>query len=286
MRNRSFRIRSMTDITLMVLIVCFIIQSVIELFTGSLLVKELLSLSHNGLKNGFIWQLVTYGFLHDGPLHLIFNLLGIHFIGRSLESMVGQKLFLTSIVISLFLGGLMWLSFNPKTVNLIGFSSSVLGVVTLYCLIKPEDKINLLLFFILPVSIKPKFILYGLIAIEVYGFLFVELKLGSPIAHSAHLGGIITGYLIYFLEIKKSFLSDLLTKLPRFTMQVSTNSKGSKSPKFATKQKNKYTVNFDSHQSIQQEVDRILDKINSEGFGALNQREKSILEKAKNFLKK
>ena len=286
MRNRSFRIRSMTDITLMVLIVCFIIQSVIELFTGSLLVKELLSLSHNGLKNGFIWQLITYGFLHDGPLHLIFNLLGIHFIGRSLESMVGQKLFLTSIVISLFLGGLMWLSFNPKTVNLIGFSSSVLGVVTLYCLIKPEDKINLLLFFILPVSIKPKFILYGLIAIEVYGFLFVELKLGSPIAHSAHLGGIITGYLIYFLEIKKSFLSDLLTKLPRFTMQVSTNSKGSKSPKFATKQKNKYTVNFDSHQSIQQEVDRILDKINSEGFGALNQREKSILEKAKNFLKK
>jgi len=286
MRNRSFRIRSMTDITLMVLIVCFIIQSVIELFSGSLLVKELLSLSHNGLKNGFIWQLVTYGFLHDGPLHLIFNLLGIHFIGRSLESMVGQKLFLTSIVISLFLGGLMWLSFNPKTVNLIGFSSSVLGVVTLYCLIKPEDKINLLLFFILPVSIKPKFILYGLIAIEAYGFLFVELKLGSPIAHSAHLGGIITGYLIYFLEIKKSFLSDLLTKLPRFTMQASTNSKGSKSPKFATKQKNKYTVNFDSHQSIQQEVDRILDKINSEGFGALNQREKSILEKAKNFLKK
>jgi membrane associated rhomboid family serine protease len=276
----------MTDITLMVLIVCFIIQSVIELFTGSLLVKELLSLSHNGLKNGFIWQLVTYGFLHDGPLHLIFNLLGIHFIGRSLESMVGQKLFLTSIVISLFLGGLMWLSFNPKTVNLIGFSSSVLGVVTLYCLIKPEDKINLLLFFILPVSIKPKFILYGLIAIEAYGFLFVELKLGSPIAHSAHLGGIITGYLIYFLEIKKSFLSDLLTKLPRFTMQVSTNSKGSKSPKFATKQKNKYTVKFDSHQSIQQEVDRILDKINSDGFGALNQREKSILEKAKNFLKK
>ena len=286
MRNRSFRIRSMTDITLMVLIVCFIIQSVIELFTGSLLVKELLSLSHNGIKSGFIWQLITYGFLHDGPLHLIFNLLGIHFIGRSLESMVGQKLFLTSIVISLFLGGLMWLSFNPKTVNLIGFSSSVLGVVTLYCLIKPEDKINLLLFFILPVSIKPKFILYGLIAIEAYGFLFVELKLGSPIAHSAHLGGIITGYLIYFLEIKKSFLSDLLTKLPRFTMQVSTNSKGSKSPKFATKQKNKYTVNFDSHQSIQQEVDRILDKINSDGFGALNQREKSILEKAKNFLKK
>ena len=69
-------------------------------------------------------------------------------------------------------------------------------------------------------------------------------------------------------------------------MQVSTNSKGSKSPKFATKQKNKYTVNIDSHQSIQQEVDRILDKINSDGFGALNQREKSILEKAKNFLKK
>ena len=45
-------------------------------------------------------------------------------------------------------------------------------------------------------------------------------------------------------------------------------------------------MDFDSHQSIQQEVDRILDKINSEGFGALNQKEKSILEKAKNFLKK
>ena len=50
--------------------------------------------------------------------------------------------------------------------------------------------------------------------------------------------------------------------------------------------KNKYTINFETHQSIQQEVDKILDKINSEGFGALNQREKSILEKAKNLLKK
>ena len=286
MRNKSLRIRSMTDITLIVLIVCFIVQSIIELFIGSLHVKELLSLSHNGLRDGFIWQFVTYGFLHDGPLHLIFNLLGIHFIGRSLESMVGQNLFLTSILTSLFMGGLMWLSFNSQTVNLIGFSSSVLGVVTLFCLIKPEDKINLLLFFILPVSIKPKFILYGLIAIEAYGFLFVELKLGSPIAHSAHLGGIITGYLIYFLEIKKSFLSDLLAKLPKFTTQVSSNKKGSKSPKFATKPKHKYTVIFDTHQGIQQEVDRILDKINSEGFGALNQREKSILEKAKNLLKK
>ena len=286
MRNRSFQLRSITDITLMVLILCFIVQSVVELFSGSTHVKEILSLSHGGLKEGYIWQIVTYGFLHDGPLHLIFNLLGIHFIGRSLESMVGQKLFLSSLWISLILGGLMWLIFNPQTVNLIGFSSSVLGVVSLYCLIKPEDKLNLLLFFILPVSIRPKFILYGLIAVELYGFLFVELKLGSPIAHSAHLGGIITGYLIYFLNVRKGLLSDFLAKISRFTTQTSSGRKAGKSAKFGTKQSNKYTVNFDSHQGIQEEIDRILDKINSEGFGALNQREKSILEKAKNFLKK
>ena len=91
---------------------------------------------------------------------------------------------------------------------------------------------------------------------------------------------------MYFLNIKKGLLSDFLTKIPRFTTQASSMRKAGKSAKFGTKQRNKYTVNLDSHQGIQEEIDRILDKINSEGFGALNQREKSILEKAKNFLKK
>ena len=78
----------------MVLILGFIVQSVVELFSGSTHVKEILSLSHGGLKEGFIWQIVTYGLLHDGPLHLIFNLLGIHFIGRSLYCRVWRAYFI------------------------------------------------------------------------------------------------------------------------------------------------------------------------------------------------
>ena len=235
---------------------------------------------------GFVWQFLTYGILHDGPLHLIFNMLGIHFIGRSLELIVGSTRYLSLLLISLIVGGLMWVVFNPQSASLIGFSASVLGVMSLYCLNRPKEKINLLLFFILPVSIKPKYILYGILAIEAYGFIFMELKTGSSIAHSAHLGGIITGYSFYIFQPENRTLGFLLSKIPKFTFK-GPKSKTVRNPiKFGTKAKGNYTVNLNSDNSLQEEIDKILDKINSEGFGALNQGEKNLLEKAKNFLKK
>ena len=235
---------------------------------------------------GFVWQFLTYGILHDGPLHLIFNMLGIHFIGRSLELIVGSTRYLSLLLISLIVGGLMWVVFNPQSASLIGFSASVLGVMSLYCLNRPNEKINLLLFFILPVSIKPKYILYGILAIEAYGFIFMELKTGSSIAHSAHLGGIITGYSFYIFQPENRTLGFLLSKIPKFTFN-GPKSKTVRNPiKFGTKAKGNYTVNLNSDNSLQEEIDKILDKINSDGFGALNQGERNLLEKAKNFLKK
>ena len=132
MKKRSFEIRSITDIILFVLLGCFIVQVISELFSIKPFVKELLSLNHAGLEMGFVWQFLTYGILHDGPLHLIFNMLGIHFIGRSLELIVGSTRYLSLLLISLIVGGLMWVVFNPQSASLIGFSASVLGVMSLY----------------------------------------------------------------------------------------------------------------------------------------------------------
>ena len=61
--------------------------------------------------------------------------------------------------------------------------------------------------------------------------------------------------------------------------------KAGKSAKFGTKQSNKYTVNFDHHQGIQEEIDRILDKINSEGFGYFKSKRKIDPRKSKEFFK-
>ena len=135
------------------------------------------------------------------------------------------------------------------------------------------------MFFILPVSIKPKYILYGILAIEAYGFIFMELKTGSSIAHSAHLGGIITGYSFYIFQPENRTLGFLLSKIPKFTFN-GPKSKTVRNPiKFGTKAKGNYTVNLNSDNSLQEEIDKILDKINSDGFGALNQGERNLLEK-------
>ena len=77
----------------------------------------------------------------------------------------------------------------------LGASAFVMSCLTYLCLQKPNDPITFLLFFILPVKLKPKFLLMGILGLEVYGFVFGELQNSSSIAHSAHLGGMMIGLL-------------------------------------------------------------------------------------------
>jgi len=270
--------RSVCDSLILILIGSFILQSIVGLFFFFFFIYQFLSLTSPLFFSGHFWSFFSYGFLHDGPLHLIMNLLGLHFISRSVEERVGPKKFKFFTASCLLSGSLIWLLFNLGTnSHLIGFSAVILGSLCFFCLERPNQPITFLLFFILPITIKPKWLLTGLVGLEVYGLLNSELTGFGGIAHSAHIGGMCAGFL-YFVFFSKSITIPI-----KFTFQHS-NGKSPRKSKVSFNPKPNYKVNFGMNSSIKIETDRILDKINEKGFGSLTSQEKETLEKAKKLL--
>jgi membrane associated rhomboid family serine protease len=270
--------RSICDSFIIVLIVSFVFQSILDLIFEHNFIYHYLSFNPSTIQLGYFWSFITYGFLHDGPLHLIMNLLGLHFISRSVEERIGPNKFKLFTAVCLISGSLIWLLFNFSTnSHLIGFSAVILGSLCFFCLDRPNQPITFLLFFILPLTIKPKWLLLGLIGLEIYGLLNAELSGLGGIAHSAHFGGICVGF-IYYMFVTKNISMPI-----RFTFLPARSQNHIKSTKSFNRKPN-YKVNFGMSSSIKNETDRILDKINEKGFGSLTIAEKETLEKAKKLL--
>ena len=278
--------RCIVDVLIIFLISCFAIQSILNLFSEDLFsyYRDFLLFSFSSIPNFLIWTPLTYAFFHDGPFHLIINLLGFYFIGKSVEIDVGKVNFCYLIFFGAIVGSLFWLSFNNSGQYLIGSSASVMSCLAFYCLKRPDNQITLLLFFILPCKLKPRWLLLGVLTIELYGFIFDEINSNTSTAHSAPLGGLTAGALVFlFLRSGREFPYFILRSTN--SKISSTNFKSIFSNSEKTIDTNSYKVNFSNTGELQTEVDRILDKINESGFGALTREEKLTLDKAKGLLR-
>lgn len=241
------------------------------------------AVSIDGLQSGKVWTLLTYSLLHSPSnlLHIIGNLLGLYFIGRVLLPLMGDKRFLWFYASAVLAGGILWTATHwsgQRHEYLYGASAGVVGLFIIFASLNPNRQVTFLLFFIIPVSLKPKYIAFGLLGLDLCGFLFYEIMGAvSPfgIAHSAHLGGMAAGW-IYFRYIhggKLSFPGSVPSfELPNWAKKKSATA----SPK--------YHVNVGNSTDLKAEVDRILDKINSQGFGSLTPEEKRVLDNARDSM--
>jgi membrane associated rhomboid family serine protease len=141
-----------------------------------------------------IWQLMTYGFLHANFGHLFFNMFAVFMFGRQLEMLFGQRWFLSYFLVCIFSAAVVQLIVGVLTNGLpiptVGASGGVFGLLLAFGMYFPRQKIMLL---ILPIPI-PAWLF-------VTGFGLLELVLGvtnsaSSVAHFAHLGGMVGGYLM------------------------------------------------------------------------------------------
>ena len=179
----------------------FVIQNVLTVWVnqGGILV-EYLALGTSQLVSGKVWSLLTYSLLGVGFFQVLFNILIIFFTGRMLEPAIGHKNILWCYLFSIFFGGIVWTIVHIQGGYLIGATSGALGLLALYCLLQPDQPITLLLFFVIPVTIRPKWILWIALGFATFGFLFVELpNLSKPVMgaadYSAQLGGILGAYI-------------------------------------------------------------------------------------------
>ena len=140
-------------------------------------------------QNLYLWQLFTYQFLHGGLFHLLFNMLALWMFGCALERRWGSEFFLKYYFISVIGGGILNTLFVPDQMGpSIGASAGVYGILLAFGLIYPNQIIYL--YFLVPLKMKHFVWIIGAIA------LYSSITSGeSGIAHLAHLGGMIFGYL-------------------------------------------------------------------------------------------
>lgn len=227
------------------------------------------------------WQLITYQFLHGGFTHIFFNMLMLWMFGMEIENLMGSRKFLIFYLLAGIGGGLLQITLGSGGGPIIGASGAVYGVMVAFAMFFPDRMIYI--YFLFPV--KAKYLIVFLMVIE-----FLSVGNGSFIAHLAHLGGAISGFLFIMLDRQYNFNFDGI-----FNLFKSSNTFSSDSEKF-TKRKSSfgfgkreveeaefYEINNKSQSSekVDQEViDAILDKISKSGYQNLTEKEKKILFEA------
>ncbi len=221
------------------------------------------------IKKLYLWQFVTYMFLHGGIWHILINMFILWMLGSEVERHMGKRDFIRLYLFTGIGAALCHLLFNWRSpIPMIGASGAVFGVLIAFAMIFPERYITLLIFFFLPVTIKAKYLALGLAGIELLSTLSAAK---SPIAHFAHLGGIFFGYLymrfVHHLPLPFAFSSQLWWSLRNRFLRIRLK-----------KSRNRYKP-IDSDEFISREIDPILEKISKHGIKSLSRREKRILKK-------
>jgi len=198
-----------------------------------------------------VWRLITYQFLHYDIWHVFFNMLGLYFLGPTLERHWGSKKFFIFYLSCGAAGGLFYtflveLNFLWSG-PMIGASGAILGMLAACAILFPQFVVFILIF---PVPIR-----VAAIFLTIVYFFFVITRGANAGGHAAHLAGMAAGAIYVFSHSWRS----------KFKLKIGV----SQWEKKMTEQHN-----------LQLELDRILKKVHDSGLHSLTHKEKKILKQA------
>ena len=292
MRSPSFRSHpSATTVLLLLNIGIFVIQFFVEQIHPE--VATYLYLSPMGMRRLYLWQLVTFQFLHANVFHLFVNMLGLFFLGRAVEEALGARDFLKLYFGSGLAGGLLqvglgFLSEARFGSAVLGASAGVFGLVAAFATMFPDRQITLLLFFILPINLRARYLLWGALALASFGvaqtaFARTMIGGGTRVADAAHLGGILFGMAFVYYFVRGHGFRLWWPRLRRAGQPRRELVRATMPKKAFWQRPNKSSEleELTPSEFMSQEVDPILDKISAHGIHSLTEREKKILEVAR-----
>ena len=205
------------------------------------------------------WTLITYMFVHAGFGHIFFNMLGLFFFGPRLELTLGPSRFLKLYFISGIVGAIASLFFGPHT-RIVGASGAVYGVMMGFAYFWPLEPIYIYGMF----PVQSRWLVVIMTGLSLFGGFGGG---GDGVAHFAHLGGFLGGYL--YLRF-----SEGRTRTAMFQKKLSVPEATSDD---VEKWKNIPRENL--HEVNREELDRILDKIGATGIGSLSPTERDFLNR-------
>ena len=289
MREPSYRPpMSLTTILLIINVVVFIVECAFYgVVPGLGLVPKFhpndwFALSLDGLKHWHIWQLITFQFMHAGLLHLALNGLGLFVFGGVMEDTLGKPRFLTLYLASGVFGGLLqefaaWIWPQYFGVPVVGASAGILGIVAAFAMLYPEQQLQVLL---LPITLRAKHLLFIYLAWAALGISFPTSVFAGSVANVAHMGGMLMGliYIQYFMNLNLSWpWKRGANRTPKRELINYSNSKGGLLGRGGPAAGESSNTEF-----MSREVDPILDKISAHGIQSLTEKERKILEAARN----
>lgn len=206
------------------------------------------------------WTLLTYMFLHAGFGHLLFNMLGLYFFGPRVESRLGGRRFLGLYLTSGLVGAL--LSLATPYARIVGASGAVFGVMLGFARYWPREPIYL--WGVFPVEARVLVVVTTVLAL--WG---AFSRATGGIAHFAHLGGYVGGYVyLRWMEAR--------SPAARFRAQLAPK------PKRASGADIERWRRIDAsalHPVNREELERVLAKVNAEGIPGLTPGEREFLER-------
>ena len=197
-----------------------------------------------------LWQLLTYGFLHDpnSPLHLLFNLMGLFFFGTMVESLVGRRRFLLLYVLGIVVPGVLQLAFSLATGSqtlVVGASGAILMLLVTVATLFPSRQI-LLMFIPMPMWLAAVIF----VGLDLFGL----VRGGGNTAYLVHLGGAALGF--------------VLAKSGAIWFDP-----------FEAWAARKAVKQVEDLQNDEQRLDELLARIHREGIGSLSGKEREFLKR-------
>jgi membrane associated rhomboid family serine protease len=158
-------------------------------------------------QNYYLWQLVTYIFLHGSFFHILFNMIGLYFFGSELEMTWGTREFTKFFFVCGIGAAIITVLLSPHSpIPIIGASGAIFGLLVAYGLLFPDRPIYL--YMVIPVPAKWLVVGYGAI-----NFLAALSNNGGGVAYITHLGGMACG----FIYVKRGrMIPDLRARYDRW----------------------------------------------------------------------
>ena len=229
--------------------------------------------SVNCMKDSFaIYQLITAMFFHANFTHIFFNMYGLYLFGKLLAPLLNGGKILLLYLLGGFVGNTLFLALNwNQPQMLLGASGALYAFIIAVAMLRPNLQFMML---IPPIPLKSRTLAIVYAVIEI---LLQFADGGSNIAHLAHLGGLLAGYVYIRLVFRHIIEWDPLGFLFRGTGQTSSASrpKSNAGPHLWSRSGN-------SNQKISsQDLDYLLEKVSRSGINSLTPEEMDVLRKTR-----
>jgi membrane associated rhomboid family serine protease len=245
-----------TGLLIVANIAMFVMQSQFPEITNTLAFVPILSLVRP-------WTAVTYMFLHAGLGHIAFNMLSLYFFGPQVEDRLGGARYLTLYFVSGLSGAATSMVFSPRS-PIIGASAAVFGVLLAFAYFWPRAQ--LLIWGIVPVEARTLIIVMTIIS------LLGGVGLGMQnVAHFAHIGGFVGGWLVLRLSGVRRMEDRLLR--PRETRERSASARPGDTERW------KKIPLERLHPVNREEAERVLAKLDARGPSGLTAEEQAFLDR-------